>query len=81
MGLNIKKVIKAHGLTVKDVAVRMGITNVGLSYHINGNPSVEVLERVARAIGCDVRDLFDDVSLPADSMMCPSCGARFVKAD
>lgn len=34
----------------------MGITPVGLSQHINGNPSVEVLERIAAAIGCNVGD-------------------------
>lgn len=36
----------------------MGITPVGLSQHINGNPSVEVLERIAAAIGCNVGDFF-----------------------
>ena len=49
--MDIKKVIKAKGLAVKTVADRMGITPVGLSQHINGNPSVEVLERIAVAIG------------------------------
>ena len=49
--MDIKRVIKANGLTVKEVAERMGITSVGLSQHINGNPSVEVLERIAAAVG------------------------------
>lgn len=57
--MNIKKVIKAKGLTVKMVADKMGITPVGLSQHINGNPSVEVLERIAAAIGCQVGDFFE----------------------
>lgn len=52
--MDIKRSIKANGLTVKEVAERMGITPVGLSQHINGNPSVEVLERIAAAIGCNV---------------------------
>lgn len=51
MKLRIKEAIKANGLTVKEVAERMGITPVGLSQHINGNPSVEVLERIAAAVG------------------------------
>lgn len=58
MSLDIKKVIKQKGLEVKDVANRMGISSVGLSQHINGNPSVAVLERIAEAIGCEVRDFF-----------------------
>lgn len=52
MPLRIKEVIKERGTTVQDLAERMGITRVGLSQHINGNPSVEVLERIASAIGC-----------------------------
>lgn len=62
MALNIKAAIKAYNLTSKEVANRMGITSVGLSQHINGNPSVEVLTRISKAIGCDVAELFDQPS-------------------
>jgi transcriptional regulator with XRE-family HTH domain len=72
MGLNIKKTIKENGLEVREVAKRMGITPTGLSQHINGNPSVEVLERIATAIGCDVSELFDR---PKETELnCPNCG-------
>ena len=40
----------------------MGISNVGLSQHINGNPSVEVLERIASALGVDISELFTPFS-------------------
>ena len=69
MGLNIKNTIKLHGLEVREVASRMGITPTALSQHINGkiykgkrvsaNPSLDILQRIADAIGCDVVDLFD----------------------
>ena len=68
--MNIKKVIKAKGLTSKEVADRMGITTVGLSQHINGNPSVQILHRIADAIGCEVGDFF---STP-QTFSCPHCG-------
>lgn len=68
--MNIKKLIKAKGLTSKEVADRMGITTVGLSQHINGNPSVQVLERIAEAIGCEVGDFFEK------SATCPHCGKK-----
>lgn len=62
MALRIKELIKEKGTTVKDLAQKMGISNVGLSQHINGNPSVEVLERIASALGVDVPELFTSSS-------------------
>lgn len=58
MGLRIKELIKEKGLSINEVADTMGISRVGLSQHINGNPSVEVLERIANAIGCNISELF-----------------------
>lgn len=57
--MDIKKVLKAKGVSAKDVAEKMGITPIGLSQHINGNPSVQVLERIAEAVGCEVGDFFE----------------------
>lgn len=74
MSLDIKKVIKEKGLEVKDVAARMGITPVGLSQHINGNPSVSVLERIASAIGCEVGDFFGKSTPDNPTITCPHCG-------
>lgn len=74
MGLNIKRAIKEHGLEVREVAKRMEITPTGLSQHINGNPSVEVLERIASAIGCDISELFDQPKNNTAGIMCPHCG-------
>lgn len=75
MALNIKKAIKSHGLEVREVAARMNITPTGLSQHINGNPSVEVLNRIAEAIGCDVVELFDTPR--GNEFFCPNCGAVY----
>lgn len=78
--MDIKRAIKANGLTVKEVAERMGITPVGLSQHINGNPSVEVLERIATAIGCNVSDFF--APQPTNTLTCPHCGKSItIKAE
>ena len=76
MGLNIKKAIFDRGLEVREVAARMGITNVTLSRHINGNPSVDILNRIADAIGCDVTDLFDSKQADQNIIVCPKCGTR-----
>ena len=74
MSLNIKKTIKAYGLEVREVAKRMEITPTGLSQHINGNPSVEVLERIANAIGCDISELFEQPKKDSTAINCPHCG-------
>ena len=73
MALNIKRVLKERGLTATQIAERMGVTNVALSQHMNGNPSVQTLERIAQAIGCDVAELFDP--LPP-TIRCPHCGGK-----
>lgn len=71
--MDIKRVIKEKGLTVKVVAERMAMTPVGLSQHINGNPTVQVLERIAEAAGCEVADFFT-ASSSNTSISCPHCG-------
>lgn len=59
MALRIKEVIKEQGTTVQELADKMGISRVGLSQHINGNPSVEVLERIAAALNVPITELFN----------------------
>ena len=74
MALNIKAAIKSRGYEVREVAQKLGITPTGLSQHINGNPTVEVLNRIAAAIGCDVSELFDAPKRSGASAVCPHCG-------
>lgn len=82
MPLRIKEAIKERGTTVQDLAERMGITRVGLSQHINGNPSVEVLERIAFALGCPVTELFEQPKSGIASLSCPHCGKSInIKAE
>ncbi|MBP1637252.1 MAG: helix-turn-helix domain protein [Bacteroidetes bacterium] len=68
--MRIKEAIEDYNLTSKEVAERMGISTVGLSQHINGNPSVKTLERIAEAIGCNVSEFF----IKKSNTNCPHCG-------
>lgn len=72
MSLHIKEVIKGKGLTIKELAEKLNISRVGLSQHINGNPSVEVLEKIASALEVPINDLFTEPSM--DIVTCPYCG-------
>lgn len=69
--LRIKEAIKAHGLSVEQVAKRMGILPSALSQSINGNPTVEKLEKIAAAIGCTPSEL---LAIPTNTITCPKCG-------
>jgi transcriptional regulator with XRE-family HTH domain len=80
--LIIKDAIKRYGTSVNEVADRMGISRVTLSTHINGNPSTEVLLRVADAIGCPVTELFEQSKNASASLNCPHCGKSItIKAE
>ncbi|WP_455641435.1 helix-turn-helix domain-containing protein [Parabacteroides sp.] len=72
--LMIKEAIKRYGTSVNEVADKMGISRVTLSTHINGNPSTEILLRIADAIGCPVTDLFEQPKKDSLSLTCPNCG-------
>lgn len=70
----IKDAMKRYGTSVNEVADKMGISRVTLSTHINGNPSTEVLLRIADAIGCPVTELFEQPKNDTLSLTCPHCG-------
>lgn len=72
--MRIKEVIKEKGLTVGIVATRMGVVSQALSRVINGNPTVDMLERVAKAIGVPITDLFDRPADTEATGTCPHCG-------
>lgn len=74
MALKIRELIKEKGLSVQELAERMGISRVGLSQHINGNPSVEVLERIASALGVTAPELFEQPKKDSLNITCPHCG-------
>lgn len=58
MGLRIKEVIKEKGLTITELADKMGINRVNLSSMVNGNPTVETLEKIATALNVPISALF-----------------------
>lgn len=72
--LIIKETMKHYGTSVNEIAEKMGISRVTLSTHINGNPSTEILLRIADAIGCPVTELFEQPKKDSLSITCPHCG-------
>lgn len=53
---------REQGIMLKDLAKQLGLTEVGLSKSINGNPTIGRLEEIANALGVPVTELFDKSS-------------------
>lgn len=62
MDLRIKDICREQGIMLKDLAKQLGLTEVGLSKSINGNPTIGRLEEIANALGVPVTELFDKFS-------------------
>ncbi|MBV3856300.1 helix-turn-helix domain-containing protein [Bacteroides thetaiotaomicron] len=79
MELRVKEVIKAKGLTMQQVADELGITRDTLTRNINGNPTIETLEKIAKTLGVSVSDLLNEEKPEEDqnTITCPNCGKKF----
>lgn len=58
MSLRVKEVLKEKGYTIQSLSEAMGVNRVSLTNSINGNPTVETLEKIASTIGVDISELF-----------------------
>lgn len=62
MELRIKELIKEKCTTIQNIADLIGVNRVTLSNSINGNPTLETLEKIANALGVPVTELFEKSS-------------------
>lgn len=70
--MRIKEILKLKGVSVNELAEMLGVSRVSVSNMINGNPTVETLNRIATALGVSVSELF---AAPAEGVItCPHCG-------
>lgn len=58
MTLRVKEICKEKGLTMKELAERIGILPITLTQSLNGNPTLSRLTEVAMILDVDVADLF-----------------------
>lgn len=79
MELKVKEVIKAKGLTMQQVADELGITRDTLTRNINGNPTIETLEKIAKTLEVSVSDLLNEEKPEENknTITCPNCGKKF----
>lgn len=76
MKLRIKEAIKEQGLTVQEVATRIGKSKQSLHGIIEkGNPTIGTLSDIAKAINVPIHRLYEDDNDLSDSpvIICPNC--------
>lgn len=72
--MRVKELLREKGMTAKELAGILGMTETGLSIAISdkGNPPLKRLEEIAAALGVSVPELF--APQPTNTIACPHCG-------
>ena len=74
MSLKVKELCRLNGITITQLAGKLNIKQESLSRAINGNPTLETLEKIAAALGVPITELFEQ---PANDIVhCPHCGGK-----
>ncbi|OAV65747.1 helix-turn-helix protein [Bacteroidales bacterium Barb6] len=72
----IKESCRHKGITQKDLADKLGITDISLNKTLRGDyPQLQSLEKIAIALEVDISELFTP-SKDNDTIACPYCGNR-----
>ena len=76
MKSRIKELLKEQGMTMNDLAEKIGVAQASLSRMLgeNGNPTYDMLVKMVTALGMEMQDLF---ASDRTRITCPKCGARF----
>jgi transcriptional regulator with XRE-family HTH domain len=71
----IKEMCNKRGITQKELAEKIGITDISLNKTLRGQyPQLQTLERIADALNVPIADLFEQPA--SDTIICPKCGAK-----
>ena len=70
--IRIKEVCQMCNTTQKELAEKLGVSEVTLSRASNGNTSLSLLDKIACTLGIEISELF----APSNSVQgcCPYCG-------
>ncbi len=77
MKLRVKEILKSKGITSKELAAKIGMTETGLAIALGdkGNPPIKRLEEIANILEVDVVDLFQRTI--RNEFRCPNCRTEF----
>ena len=71
--LRIKEICKEKGVTQAEIAQRIGTSPSSFTQVVKGNLSIDMLQKIAVALGVTISDLIKEENT---SLSCPKCGAR-----
>lgn len=72
--LRTLSICKEQGITLQQLADRLGITYQALHISTKGNPTLETMTRIATALNITVSELLEK---PSDgNLNCPHCGKK-----
>ena len=74
MNFRVKEILKDRGMTMEQFAGLLGITRITLTRNLNGNPTIETLEKIALALEVPISELFEQPA--TDAISCPYCGGK-----
>lgn len=57
--LRVQEICKEQGMTMQDLAKKMGVTYQALYAAVSGNPTIGKLGDIAKALGVNIVDLFE----------------------
>lgn len=74
--LRVKEILKAKGMTAKELAKLLNVSEGSLSLTIKdgANPSLQTLDKIAAALGVSVAELFEAPAADTAAITCPHCG-------
>ncbi len=67
MILRVKEILKERGMTIQELADQIQVHRVTLSNSINGNPTLEILQKIAAVFNLSMSELFFDEVQPKTS--------------
>lgn len=80
----IKEILKRQGITINELADKIGISRVTLSSQINGTANIVSYEKIATALNVPMWQLFaspeevqDKEPEDKNTIICPKCKTRF----
>lgn len=73
MNLRLKELCKQKGITQKELANTLGVTEITLTRVNSGNCSLTLLERIATALNVPIQELFNPPTANNVALICPHC--------